>query len=236
MSREGAIAALTSSCAEIYERLRTQHQKQFRLAVASYEFLTMLRSLLAFLLLGTAAASAQQTSPPVATPGGIQSAAQVGQAAPPRCDANCVRANAQRASELCAPKIEAQAPSDFDWLTRPSPGIFQQADPSSPTDAVVRFRGDSVRFMDASKTWIRVSYECGYDVDAQTVAFVHVRAGRLDQANVPAQPQAASSTSPAQTTAAAAPQQAAAPARPRPRVWEPSPIEIQQQTPYPKRQ
>jgi hypothetical protein len=194
----------------------------------------MIRSLLAFLLLGTVAASAQQTSPPVATPSGVQSAAQVGQAAPPRCDANCVRANAGRASELCAPKIEAKAPSDFDWLTRPSPGIFQQADPSSPTDAVVRFRGDSVRFMDASKTWIRVSYECGFDVDSQTVAFVNVRAGRLDQANAPAQPQAANTAPPAQTTPANTPQQAAATARPRPRVWEPSPVEIQQQAPYPK--
>ncbi len=199
----------------------------------------MMRSLLFFLLLGTTAASAQQTSPPVATPSGVQSAAQVGQAAPPRCDANCVRVNAGRASELCAPKIEAKAPSDFDWLTRPSPGIFQQADPSSPSDAVVRFRGDSVRFMDASKSWVRVSYECGFDVDSQTVTYVNVRAGRLDQANTPSQPQAANSAppAPAQTTAANAPQQAApAAARPRPRVWEPSPVEIQQQTPYPKRQ
>jgi hypothetical protein len=196
----------------------------------------MKRSLLLFLLLGTTAAFAQQTSPPVATSSGVQSAAQVGQAAPPRCDANCVRANAGRASELCASKIEAKAPSDFDWLTRPSPGIFQQADPSSPTDAIVRFRGDSVRFMDATKAWVRVSYECAYDVETQTVTNVTVRAGRLDQANALAQPQAANSAPQAQTTAANTPQQAAAAvAKPRPRVWEPSPVEIQQQTPYPKR-
>lgn len=197
----------------------------------------MIRSVLAFLLLGIAAASAQQTPPPVATPSGVQSAAQVGQAAPPRCDANCVRANAQRASELCAPKIEAKAPSDFDWLTRPSPGIFQQADPSSPSDAVVRFRGDSVRFMDASKSWVRVSYECAFDVDSQTVTSVNVRAGRLDQANTPEQTQPANSAPRAQTTAANTPPQQAAPAaaKPKPRVWEPSAVEIQQQTPYPKR-
>lgn len=194
----------------------------------------MIRSILAFLLLGTAPASAQQTAPPVATPSGVQSAAQVGQAAPPRCDANCVKNNLNRASELCAPKIEAKAPSDFDWLTRPNSGIFQQADPSSPTDAVVRFRGDSVRFMDASKSWVRVSYECGFDVKSQTVTFVTVRVGRLDQPNAPIQPQAVNSAPPAQTTAASAPQQAAATTRPRPRVWEPSPVEIQQQTPYPK--
>ncbi len=196
----------------------------------------MIRSLLVFLMLGTTAASAQQTSPPVATPSGVQSAAQVGQAAPPRCDANCVRANAGRASELCAPKIEAKAPSDFDWLTRPSPGIFQQADPSSPTDAVVRFRGDSVRFMDATKAWVRVSYECAYDVEAQKVTNVIVRAGRLDQASVPAQPQVANSAPPAQAAAANTPQQAVPVAvKPKPRVWEPSPVEIQQQSPYPKR-
>jgi len=195
----------------------------------------MIRSLLAFLLLGTAAASAQQTSPPVATPSGVQSAAQVGQAAPPRCDENCVKNNLNRASELCAPKIEAKAPSDFDWLTRPNSGIFQQADPSSPTDAIVRYRGDSVRFMDASKSWVRVSYECGFDVESHTVTFVNVRVGRLDQPNAPAQPQAVNSAPPAQTTASsAAPQQAAATTRPRPRVWEPSAVEIQQQTPYPK--
>lgn len=196
----------------------------------------MIRSLLFFLMLGTTAASAQQTPPPVATPSGVQSAAQVGQAAPPRCDANCVRANAGRASELCAPKIEAKAPSDFDWLTRPSPGIFQQADPSSPTDAVIRFRGDSVRFMDATKAWVRVSYECAFDVEAQKVTSVEVRAGRLDQVNV-SMPQAASSAPPqAQATATNVPQQATPPAaKPKPRVWEPSPVEIQQQTPYPKR-
>lgn len=236
MPRPGATQALTSSCPEIYGRLRIPHRQHFRIAVASYEFLRMIRSLLFFLLLGTTAASAQQTSPPVATPSGVQSAAQVGQAAPPRCDANCVRTNAGRASELCAPKIEAQAPADFDWLTRPSPGIFQQADPSSPTDAVVRFRGDSVRFMDATKAWIRVSYECAFDVESQTVTYVHVKAGRLDQANASVQPPAANSAPPAQTAAANAPQQAAPnPPRPRPRVWEPSPVEIQQQTPYPKR-
>lgn len=199
----------------------------------------MMRSLLVFLLLGTTAAYAQQSSPPIATPNGVQSAAQVGQAAPPRCDVNCVRSNAQKASEVCAPRIEAQAPSDFDWLTRPSPGIFQQAEASTPADAVVRFRGDSIRFMDAQKTWVRFTYDCGYDVDSQTVTYVNVRAGRLDQPAATLS-QTANTTPPASTTAptaAAAPaaaQQAAAASRPRPRVWEPSPIEIQQQSANPK--
>jgi hypothetical protein len=81
---------------------------------------------LCVVLLGATVAYAQQSSAPIATPSGVQSAAQVGQAAPPRCDANCVRANAAKASEACAPGIEAQAPSDFDWIARPNPGIFQQ--------------------------------------------------------------------------------------------------------------
>jgi len=235
MSRAGATQALTSACPEIYERLRTRHKKHLRIVVAPCEFLRMIRSLLFFLLLGTTAASAQQTSPPVATSSGVQSAAQVGQAAPPRCDENCVKNNLSRASELCAPKIEAKAPSDFDWLSRPNSGIFQQADPSSPTDAVVRYRGDSVRFMDASKTWVRVTYECGFDVDSQKVAFVNARAGRLDQANVPVQPQAANPAPQTQTAANTPPQAAPAAAKPKPRVWEPSRVEIQQQAPNPKR-
>jgi uncharacterized protein YdeI (YjbR/CyaY-like superfamily) len=45
-------------------------------------------------VLGCRAAWAQQASPPVATTSGVSSAAAVGAAAPPRCDANCVRSNA----------------------------------------------------------------------------------------------------------------------------------------------
>jgi hypothetical protein len=191
------------------------------------------------------AAYAQQASPPVATPGGVSSAASVGAAAPPRCDANCVRSNAGRASEACGPRIEAQSPSDFDWVSRPMPGIFQQADPSSPADAIVRYRGDSVRFMNPEKGWVRVRYECSYDVEAQQVVSVAVRAGRLDQPAPTAQllDAGAAAAIPANTTqqaarpvaapSAATPPQAAA--KPKPKVWEPSRVEIQQQPANPKR-
>jgi hypothetical protein len=195
-------------------------------------------SALVFFVFSVSAAFAQQTSPPVATPNGVATAAAVGAAAPPRCDANCVRANAGKASEACAPKIEAQSPSDFDWISRPTPGIFQQADPSSPADAVVRYRGDSVRFMDAQKKWVRVSYECAYDVESGAVVSVNVRAGRLDQPLSNAEPINASAAAaipgrvlPPQQMAA----QPGAPRRPRPRVWEPSLVEIQQQSPNPRR-
>jgi hypothetical protein len=199
---------------------------------------------LAVCVLGCGAASAQQASPPVATPGGVSSAASVGAAAPPRCDANCVRSNAGRASEACGPRIEAQSPSDFDWVSRPMPGIFQQADPSSPADAIVRYRGDSVRFMNPEKGWVRVSYECSYDVEAQKVVAVIVRAGRLDQPTSIAQPIDASAAAaipanaaqqvarPVAAPSAATPQAAA---KPKPKVWEPSRVEIQQQPPNPKR-
>ena len=199
---------------------------------------------LAVCVLGCRVAYAQQASPPVATPGGVSSAASVGAAAPPRCDANCVRSNAGRASEACGPQIEAKSPSDFDWVSRPMPGIFQQADPSSPADAVVRYRGDSVRFMNPEKDWVRVSYECSYDVEAQKVVAVIVRAGRLDQPTSTGQPidanaAAAIPANSAQQAArpAAAPSVAAqqAAAKPKPKVWEPSRVEIQQQPANPKR-
>jgi hypothetical protein len=200
----------------------------------------------AMFALSCGAAYGQQASPPVATPGGVSSAASVGAAAPPRCDANCVRSNAGRASEACGPRIEAQSPSDFDWVSRPMPGIFQQADPSSPADAVVRYRGDSVRFMNPEKGWVRVSYECSYDVEAQKVVAVVVRAGRLDQPTSTAQPIDASAAAaipansaqqvarPVAAQPAATPQPQAA-AKPKPKVWEPSRVEIQQQPPNPKR-
>ncbi|MFA5958459.1 hypothetical protein [Hyphomicrobium sp.] len=196
-----------------------------------------------FFLLGVSAGVAQQTSPPVATPNGVSTGAVVGAAAPPRCDANCVRANASKASEACAPRIEAQSPTDFDWISRPTPGIFQQAEPSSPADAVVRYRGDSVRFMDMQKTWVRVSYECAYDVASGSVVSVNVRAGRLDQPLSSEDPVNASAAAgiPArlpQQQAMSQQQAAAQPAgtrRPRPHVWEPSRVEIQQQSPNPRR-
>jgi hypothetical protein len=86
--------------------------------------------------------------------------------------------------------------------------------------------------MDAQKSWVRVSYECGYDVDSQKVTYVNVRASRLDQ-TATTLPQTtnttASATTAAPTTAAppAASQRAAAASRTRPPVWEPSPVEIQ---------
>src|SRR5262249_49872696 len=142
-----------------------------------------LKTLVAFVsfFFGVSAAVAQQASPPVATPNGVAAAATVGAAAPPRCDANCVRANAAKAGEVCLPKIEAQSPSEFDWNSRQTSALFQQADPSSSADAVVRYRGEAVRFIDAQKAWLRVTYECAYDVGAQTVVSVNVRSGRLDQ-------------------------------------------------------
>jgi hypothetical protein len=149
-----------------------------------------------------------------------------------------VRANAPKAAEVCAPRIEAQAPTDFDWITRPNPGIFQQADPSSPSDAVVHFRGDSIRFMMADRSWVRVSYECGFDVSSQEVVYVHVRAGRLDQPLSPVtqtqavapQPRAIIRTRPATALAPAGPTPVAGPKRPRPHFGEPSPVEIEQET------
>jgi hypothetical protein len=168
------------------------------------------------------------------------------QAAPPQCDANCVRANAARAADACAPRIEAQAPSSFSWMSRPNAGIFQQADPSTPSDTIVRYRCDSIRFLTADKSWLRVSYECAYDVRSGIVDFVKVRSGSLDQPlGTPNVQAAAGQPAAVQSGALAAAIRAAVPGatitsstlvkpKKRIRVWEPSSIEIQQQDPNPR--
>jgi hypothetical protein len=211
--------------------------------------MTLFKTILTFtiIMLSADAALAQRASPPVATPDGVATAASVGAAAPPRCDANCVRNNAEPASNVCAPKIAAQSPPDFDWNSRPTQGIFQQADPSSPADAVVRYRGDAVRFSNERKIWVRLSYECAYDVDARIVVSVDVHAGQLDQPPPStAEPLAnAAATSPprlsSQALAQAIKQAVTQPAQvqqvplhKRPRVWEPSPVEIEQQASNPQ--
>jgi hypothetical protein len=193
----------------------------------------------AFVSLQIAAADAQQVAAPTNAVGtGVPAAAQTGQASPPRCDVNCVRENAAAAATACAPRIEAQAPTDFDWITRPNPGIFQQADPSSPSDSIVRYRGDSLRFMVADKSWARVRYECGYDVSTHSVSYAQVRSGRLDQPLTPVEPQGQTSAAarpvatPVIASSAAAPPATTRP--PRPRVGEPSAVTIQQQVANPK--
>lgn len=210
--------------------------------------MTIFKTILAFtiIVLSADAALAQRASPPVATPDGVATGASVGAAAPPRCDANCVRNNAELATNVCAPRIAAQSPPDFDWNSRPTQGIFQQADPSSPADAVVRYRGDAVRFSNERKIWLRLSYECAYDVEARIVVSVDVHAGQLDQAPPPtAQPLAnAAATNPprlsSQALAQAIKQAVTQPAQiqqapnKRPRVWEPSPVEIEQQASNPQ--
>lgn len=99
-----------------------------------------------------------------------------------------------RAAQACVSRIEAQAPTDFEWLTRPFGGIFQQAEPPDAGKSVVLYRGDSVRFLSPQKEWVRVTYECGFDVALQRLTQATVRLGRLNQ--------------PAQAVASAAPQSA----------------------------
>lgn len=205
--------------------------------------MTFFKTLLASTLIALSAdaALAQRASPPVATPDGVATAASVGAAAPPRCDANCVRNNAEAASNACATLIAAQAPPDFGWNSRPTQGIFQQADPSSPANAVVHYRGDAVRFSNERKVWVRLSYECAYDVESRIVVSVNVHTSQLDQAPAPttepltsaaaAGPPRVSSQALAQAIQQAASQPAQIQQVPhkRPRVWEPSPVEIEQQ-------
>ena len=148
------------------------------------------------------------------------------------CDANCVRANNEIAGQLCAPKIEAEAPTDYEWVSRPFAKIFQQAEAPEGTNTVVRYRGDSIRFLSPQKEWLRVTYECGFDAAKRSVSYVRVRLGRLDkpeapqsQARVQPQPQPVpQAQQPARTA-----QQQAAPKRILPS--EPNEIEIRQVKP-----
>lgn len=161
-----------------------------------------------------------------------------GQPAPaaPGCDATCVRANNELASQICAPRIEAQAPTDFEWVSRPFAKIFQQAEAPEGGATVVRYRGDSIRFLSPAKDWVRVTYECGFDAAKRSVEYVRVRLGRLDKADAPAQPaQQGRASAPApQPMSPQAQQQAARTGTAAPRKLlpsEPSEIEVRQVNP-----
>jgi hypothetical protein len=134
------------------------------------------------LLAGNAAA--QQAAPvgqPNPAPAQPSAATSGRDSAAPKCDATCVRANMDRAAQACARPIEAQAPIDYEWLTRPFTGLFQEADQSDDKSAVAAYRGDSIRFMNPQKEWVRVTYECAFDTAAQKAVGVRVRPGRLNQ-------------------------------------------------------
>lgn len=124
-------------------------------------------------------------------------------ASAPKCDAGCVKANMDKAAQACARPIETRAPTDYEWLTRPFASLFQEADQSSAENAVVVYRGDSIRFLTAQKEWVRVSYECAFDVATQRIVDVRVRPGRLDQPQV----QQATTTPPPRGVAGPARQQ-----------------------------
>ncbi|WP_234827042.1 hypothetical protein [Rhodopseudomonas palustris] len=151
-----------------------------------------------------------------------------------------MRANNEKASAICARRIEAQAPGDFEWISRPFAGIFQQADPSKPDNAIVNYRGDSIRFLSPQKEWVRVSYECAFDAERGTVVGVRVRPGRLDQplalqapSGPNGEPPQAGPVKPgplAEAILKAAKQRSAKPQKPPPppKVGEPSPIDFTQ--------
>jgi hypothetical protein len=105
-------------------------------------------------------------------------------AEPPRaptaadCDANCVRRSADSAAQACVPLIEARAPIDYDWLSRPFGGMFTQAEKPGK-DGVIRYRGDGIRVLTAQNQWLRHSYECAYDPVGRKIVDVQLRPGRL---------------------------------------------------------
>lgn len=166
------------------------------------------------------AASAQQANPAPTEP------AKAG------CDANCARQAIPAAIQACVPGIERQAPTDFEWMNRPTGTIFQEAEPPSGTGSVVKYRGDSVRFLNPQGQWVRITYECDYDTAAKSVGGVKVRLGRIDGKGA----NAAAAALPAGSAGAgrAAPAAAASPPQTqvkRPRPSEPSEVEIRQVAP-----
>ncbi len=155
----------------------------------------------------------------------------------PLCDNDCIRRSADRAVQACAPQIEAQAPGDYEWLYRPYGGIFQEANsPEQPNSPIVRYRGDSIRFLSPQKEWVRAIYECGFDTARQAVASVSVKLGVRGKANaVPVLPQQAQARTvqgqaPAGQAAAGAPQ-ALAPTSDRRRVGEVDQVSVLQINP-----
>lgn len=97
--------------------------------------------------------------------------------APLPCDANCVRRNADAAAQACVPAIEARAPQDYDWLSRPFGGMFTQAEQPG-ADGIVRYRGDSIRVL-LQNQWLRHAYECSWDTAHGRIVAVQLRPGRL---------------------------------------------------------
>ena len=181
---------------------------------------------------GFAEAQSPAAPPPVATPVTAPTAAASQPAAPVAsgCDASCVRANNEIASQMCAPKVEAEAPTDYEWVSRPFAKIFQQAEAPEGTATVVRYRGDSIRFLSPQKEWVRVTYECGFDAAKKSVAYVRVRLGRLDKAEAPPPPNRPPQPQPVpQAQQQALNPQPAAPKRILPS--EPSEIEVRQVRP-----
>jgi hypothetical protein len=146
------------------------------------------------------------------------------------CDAACARQAIPAAVQACVPGIERQAPSDFEWMNRPTGSIFQEAEPPAGADTVVKFRGDSVRFLSPQGQWVRVTYECDYDTASRSVRSVKVRLGRIDGKGASAGAGALPSGS-----AGAGRGQAVTPAQQaqvkRPKPSEPSEVEIRQVAP-----
>ncbi|WP_131114545.1 hypothetical protein [Lichenihabitans psoromatis] len=145
----------------------------FRTAILLAGFVALAATFVAF----AGPVGAMDATAPIAPP--AQTDTRPATAPASGCDAACVRLNTDHAAQLCAPLIEAQSPTDFDWLNRPVPGIFQQAEPPEGRDFTVRYRGDVIRFQTPDRDWIRMSYECAYNVETRKVMFLNLRPGRL---------------------------------------------------------
>ena len=194
-------------------------------------FLTGLALAVACLSLADAAAAQAPTPAAAAKSSGGE------QGSTAACDSACVRTNADRAVQNCAPRIEAEAPGDFDWIIRPYGSIFQEADtPKQAAPNVILYRGDSIRFLSPYEKWARIVYECGFDFTVGRVAFVHTRLGVLGKAGaIPSLPKTPAGQAGArQTPPTPTPQAQAAPNATQSatldlrKVGEPSEVDVRQ--------
>lgn len=159
---------------------------------------------------------------------------------PAICDADCVRRRADEAAQACVPLIEAKAPIDYDWLSRPFGGLFTQAEQSA-NDGIVRYRGDSIRVLTIQNQWLRHAYECSYDPAEHKIVDVELRPGRLvppaDVANflietLKKQPGAQVTSQPIEKGGKVRPQHSKSTIKRHPHSSEPSLISIDQARPH----
>jgi hypothetical protein len=145
----------------------------------------------------------------------------------PCLDRACqARAHMELAQEACAPLIEGLSEGDFEWIYRPSGGVFDRFDWPDETGTAIRYKGDRIRFQTPSGSWARMRYECGYDVARGQALFARAERGRgrqgpgrasvAEEPRIEAAPVQSAATVAPDTAPAVVPEEASEPRRAAP--------------------